>query len=193
MVSEKQSQEIKNMQRRLFGERFVGATLSAFTQVNSEDIERIQSWYKNPKNFLVLCGPPGTGKTYFCAAILENIPKRIEFTRAYSEKKLLQMIRNSFSEKSKGDYSLYLENLIDDDLIIIDDIGATGYSEWREEILFDAVDYRYSMCKPTILTTNLSKNDVDNIYSKRLSSRIFARENTIIDMFNYSDLREEGY
>jgi DNA replication protein DnaC len=141
---------------------------------------------------MVLVGPPGVGKTYFCSAILENIPKGIRFLRGYSEKDLLRRVRQSFSGSGNGDYVTYLQSLIDDDLVIIDDIGASGYTEWRDEILFDTVDYRYSTKKPTILTTNLTMKELGETYSHRLKSRIFASENTVIDMSDCSDLRQEG-
>lgn len=124
--------------------------------------------------------------------MLETMPKGTRFVRAYSEKMLLRKVRDSFNDGSKGDYSRYLESMMDDDLIIIDDIGATGHTEWREEVIFDAIDFRYSLRKPTILTSNLSYGYFSKTYSPRLGSRIFAKENIVIDLSGHSDLRQEG-
>lgn len=124
--------------------------------------------------------------------MLENLPKDVHFVRCYSERNLLRKIRDSFSDNSKGDYVRYLEYLIDDDMVIIDDIGASGYTEWREEVLFAAIDYRYSLRKPSIFTSNLTKEELGTTYSPRLRSRLLAKENIVLDLSGCGDLRQEG-
>lgn len=81
--------------------------------------------------------------------------------------------------------------MIDDDLIILDDFGSSGHTDWREEILFEAIDYRYSKKMPTIISSNLSREEIFSTYGKRIGSRIFSKENLIVDFENI-DLRQEG-
>lgn len=80
----------------------------------------------------------------------------------------------------------------DDDLVILDDFGSSGANEWRTEVLFEFVDYRYREKKKTIVTTNLSRNKIATDYSKRLASRLFASENVHIDLSEAPDLRAQG-
>ncbi len=94
-------------------------------------------------------------------------------------------------EEFKGDYLETLKHLIDDDLVIIDDIGSTGLNEWRKEIIFDAIDERYNTMKPTIITSNFTKKEFEDLFHKRLSSRLFASENIIVEINNGFDLRQE--
>lgn len=146
-----------------------------------------------PRNFLVFLGNPGVGKTYFCAAMTEWLYQNIGYGRFryFHEKDLLFRLRKSISE-SHGDYLDVLKDLIDDQFLIVDDIGSQKKSEWTEEILFDLLDYRYNSRLPTIFTSNLSKQEFNEYYHPRVSSRLFATEHKIINIENSQDLRESG-
>jgi len=181
--------QVKALQERLFGKRYIGACIGKLS-TPAGTLEKISSWVKKRENFLVIVGPAGTSKTYFCAAMIEILYEKFETFRAYDERDLFQRVRSSMI--GSGDYLQFLGLLLDDDLIIIDDVGSSGHTDWREEVLFDAIDQRYSSMKPTIVTSNLTKKDFYNIYGQRISSRLFAKENTIINLEGLADLREEG-
>ena len=183
---------LRNLQRNIFGERYVDASLSKIDIFPEGTLEKASEWMKNPKNFLILMGPPGIGKTYFCSAMLEKLPRNIRTVRGYNEKNLLKRIRQSIGETKYGDYISFLQQMIDDDLIIIDDLGATTPNEWRSEIIFELIDHRYTSRKPTVFTTNLNKENFNKMYGFRASSRFFSKENIILDLFECEDLRKEG-
>jgi len=152
-----------------------------------------------PKNFLIYHGSPGIGKTYLCAAITSWALANFSSYRFYREEGLLQLLRERISQK-KGDYTKELENLIDDDLIVLDDVGSgidirhlQRNIEWRSEVFYSFVDYRYRHCKPTIITSNFSYEDFKQIYSQRTISRLFAAENIIIDAIGGVDKRSMGF
>lgn len=185
-------QQIRNLQERLWGSRYAGASLSTITNLPGGVLETIAEWIKKPAGFLTLVGNPGCGKTYFCSAILENLPKQIRWVRGYKERDLLTRLRESISDTGKGDYVRHLQMLADDDLIIIDDLGSTGVTDWRKEVIFEFIDFRYSIKKPTILTSNLSLDEIGRDYGWRVKSRLEAKENIVVDMFECPDLRQEG-
>jgi len=155
---------------------------------------------KNPKNMLVFIGSPGIGKTYFCAALTEWALTQFQNRRYHKEEKLLRELRKGISEDS-GDYLIALELLIDDELIILDDVGS-GINpdkityrdlEFRREVFYSFLDYRYNKMLPTVITSNFSKEDFLKVYSERIVSRLFASENTIIKIFGEGlDKRQEG-
>lgn len=155
---------------------------------------------KKPKHMLIYHGSPGCGKTRFCAALMEWAFTCFKSFRKYRELDLLSKLRESIS-RGDGDYSRTLETMIDDDLVILDDVGSginpskITYKdlEWRREILFDFLDNRYNSMKPTIITSNFTKQEFDEVYSDRISSRLFASENKFISMFgNNVDQRALG-
>ena len=145
---------------------------------------------KNPKNFLVYCGNPGIGKTYLCAALFEWAMKKFKSFRYWNESELLKRVRSSM-DNYQGDYLESLKLFLDDDLVMIDDIGSTGLTEWRKEIIFDAIDERYNSLKPTIITSNFSMKEFKELFHPRIYSRLADKDNTIIEILEGKDMRLE--
>lgn len=90
----------------------------------------------------------------------------------------------------RGDYLETLRWLIDDEFVMIDDIGSTGLTDWRKEIVFEAINMRYNSMKPTVLTSNFSIKEFKNFFHERVASRLFAKENYIVEILNGEDLRQ---
>jgi len=141
---------------------------------------------------MVIVGPAGTGKTYFCSAMVEAMANKVNSLRGYNERDLLRLVRQKISN-SNGDYLEYLHDLIDDNFLILDDLGSSGHTEWREEILMEAIDFRYETMWPTLITSNLFEKEFYETYGQRITSRIFAKENTIINLADMKDLRKDGF
>jgi len=80
-----------------------------------------------------------------------------------------------------GDYIDSLKYAVDDDYVILDDLGSTGVTEWRKEIILEFIDMRYESQKPTLITSNLSTNEIFEAYGKRAYSRLFCDETTLLD------------
>lgn len=150
------------------------------------DMEKISQWINGGKNILLYTGNPGCGKTYFCAAMINYCWPRFESCRCWTEKKLMEELRVGI--ENGHDYTRALSHMIDDEFLIYDDMGSTGFSEWRKEVIFELIDARYSSMKPTIITSNLSNAEIPSIYHERVWSRLSAAENTIIKV-NGTDYR----
>jgi len=75
---------------------------------------------------------------------------------------------------------------------MLDDVGSTGIREWRQEVLFDLIDARYNTTLPTIVTSNFTEADFKELYHPRICDRLFATENTIIEIPNGQSLRTKG-
>ena len=118
---------------------------------------RWREMYK--ENIGLLCwGGVGTGKTYFAACIantllddgvpvlMTNFPKII----------------NALSGFHTEDKNAYIDSFDNYWLLIIDDLGAERQSEFAQEIVFSVIDARYKSGKPTIITTNMTLDDMKN-------------------------------
>lgn len=183
---------IEDFQVRNFDRRYIGASISKL-EVPMWATQKIASFMEKPKNFLVFLSKPGIGKTYMCAGLIEWALPKFHSVRYHREYNLLTRLRQGISE-GEGDYLKALEFLADDDLVFLDDVGS-GINpsrdkhrelEWRKEVFFSFLDQRYNSMKPTIITSNFSMKDFENIYSERVSSRLFAEENTVIQIFDDS-------
>lgn len=145
-----------------------------------------------PKNFLLFIGNPGIGKTTLCASMFLWAIKNFDSFRYHNERGLISKIRQSI-DLGQGDYLRTLNLLIDDQLIFLDDLGSEKQNEFRQDVIFEAIDQRYNSMMPTIITSNLLMNDFKQIYHPRFISRLFATENTIIEIPNGMDFRAHNH
>lgn len=154
-----------------------------------------------PKNILVFTSGPGFGKTHFCSALTEWMHLNFDTFRYHKEEMLLKALRMVISE-DHGDWAQALKYKTDDELVILDDVGSWFNAErvhekdnnWKIEVFFSFLDDRYNSMKPTIITSNLNKAGFLKAYSERVVSRLFAAENTIIEIPHqeYIDFRARG-
>lgn len=141
------------------------------------------------QHFLVWCGNKGIGKTHLGAALVDWAIKNFNSYRKHKESELQKKVRAAMAEE-KGDYFDYLKFEIDDDLLMIDDIGRDGWSPFREELLIETIDQRYNSMKPTIFTSNLSRADFEEKYHERIADRLFAKENFVIETMDLISKRQ---
>jgi DNA replication protein DnaC len=125
------------------------------------------------------------------AALLHYGMMNFKSCRAWPEKRLFSALREHIGEGVGGDYASKLKMLTDDDFVILDDLGSSKSTEWRVDIIFDFVDQRFSNGKPTYISTNLSPQEIKEVYGPRTHSRLFAARNTILYLPDAPDLRQE--
>lgn len=57
-------------------------------------------------------------------------------------------------------------------LLVFDDLGAEKVSDWSRQMLFTLIDRRYRDCAQTIITSNLSLQELSEQYDDRIPSRL---------------------
>jgi len=132
---------------------------------------------KNNQKGLYLHGNFGCGKTYFIAALFNDLAKK-----GYKSAIIFwpEFLRQAFYDDFKEKY----EEIKNIPLLLIDDIGAENLTAWnRDEILCPLLQYRMDEGLTTFFTSNLtledleehlsnSKSGVDVIKAGRIISRI---------------------
>lgn len=144
-------------------------------------LQYIKDWDKMLESGvgLLLWGDVGTGKSTSAAYIVQELKKRY-----------VPAIMTNFAQF--GDVRDELPSFNGVDLLVLDDLGAERQSEFMLERVFEIVDSRARVKKPTIYTTNLSLEDLKNptdLKNKRLYSRVLER--TVPIKFTGPDHREE--
>lgn len=170
-----------------FGAKFTDAHLSKVVLPNDAG-EKINGWFKNPKNFLVFCGNPGLGKTYLCACYVKECLEKNYPIRYFNENSLLQHLRQAI--KDDLDYEYELKRLCDCPYFILDDLGSARQTDWSKDAIFSFVDIRHSSGLPTLITSNISIDEMNSFYGQRFASRIKDKGNTILEI-NWIDKRQE--
>lgn len=137
---------------------------------------------------IVMCGASGTGKTYLTKCIAkELIAKNITtlFVSSFDLNNLfLEQHTSNFGEKNN------MQNLIDVDALIIDDLGTEPMRKnVTKEYLLILLNERLGKNKSTIITTNLSPDDLLARYEERIFSRIFNKRTTLVLKFDGKNIR----
>lgn len=89
-------------------------------------------------------------------------------------------------ENSK-EYNALIDSILTVDLLIIDDLTEKTTDSKNIE-LFTIIDHRLNVSKSTIISTNLSLQEMQDIYEDRVISRIIG--NYIIKRFYGEDIRK---
>jgi DNA replication protein DnaC len=130
---------------------------------------------ENSRN-LVFMGEVGTGKTFFAAGILNaaiDEGYKCLFTSFPQE---INEMANTYDKKE------YLENLKSYDFVVFDDFGVERETEFNLEQMYQIVNARYLVGKPTIFTTNMGNAAFadKSIDKQRIFSRIFEKADIIV-------------
>lgn len=122
---------------------------------------------------LFFYGTVGTGKSFLsnciAKALIDNGRPVIYFSAAGLFDTLS---RNSFDYKNKEPLYELHDDLYQCDLLIIDDLGTELTNNFVASQLFFCLNKRHMTHKSTIISTNLSLEELRNRYSERIFSRI---------------------
>lgn len=166
--------------------KYADVTLEKCDKQPSSFIEYAKSWAKNPEP-VVLLGPVGRGKTQFAFAMIREMfrkcPKVIwprYFTSPELDSILLEAVKSMEGDKFR------IKDIGEQDLLFIDDFGRETSSERVKRQYFEIINLRYTSQLPTIISTNLSMDDIGRHMNEAIASRF--QEWQMIE-FSGNDLR----
>ena len=134
---------------------------------------------------LFISGETGTGKTFLGNCIAKEILDRGHDVIYLSAVKLFDILAdNSFGGRSEERIA---EDLFSCELLIIDDLGTEYTNSFIQSAFFNCINERLLRKKHTIISTNLSMEQIRQNYSERVFSRL-AKEYTFIKLFG-DDIR----
>ena len=132
---------------------------------------------KNEKN-LLFTGNTGLGKTFLSSCIANEILKKGK-TVLYQTSPVMfdTIIDYRFGKNTSNIYN----NLLDVDLLIIDDLGTESMNSMKFSELFNIINTRLlnqnNHCTKTIISTNLSLQNLFHSYDERIISRFIGNYN----------------
>lgn len=148
-------------------------------------INSFDTHYEN----LLFYGSTGVGKTFLTNCIAKELLEQSHSVIYVSAISMFDIVaRYKFNHSYANDSKqLDLEEFKSCDLLIIDDLGTEMINSFTTSALFDFLNERIIARKSTIISTNLSIEELQQNYSERIFSRT-AGEFTLLKIFG-DDIR----
>ena len=138
-----------------------------------EDYEKM----KKENIGLLFYGSVGSGKTYLACSIANSIIEQYQIS--VKIRNFAQIINELQKSSFDFDKNAYIESLVNTSVLILDDLGIERDTSYAKEQVYNIVNSRYLKQKPTIFTTNLSYDTIQNCKDSVEYQRIYSR---IIEM-----------
>ena len=123
---------------------------------------------------LLFCGTVGSGKTYLACCIANALIE--EYMIRVKIRNFAQIINDLQKSGFDLDKNEYIEAITNVSVLILDDLGIERDTSYAKEQVYNIVNSRYLKQKPTIFTTNLPyekiQNSDDGVEYERIYSRI---------------------
>lgn len=145
-------------------------------------IDHFDSTFSN----LYLYGDTGIGKTFLSNCIAKELLDRGHSVIYFTAFQLFDILSKGVFKRDE-EALLSHRNIFDCDLLIIDDLGTELSNSFTTSQLFLCINERILRQKSTIISTNLGMNQLADIYSERVLSRISSNY-TLLKLFG-ADIR----
>ena len=148
---------------------------------------RLAREYPAVDSGLLFAGPCGVGKTHLAAAILRELIEKGVGCLFYEFGSLLKEIQNSYNPVSQTSELAVLSSVIEADVLVLDELGATKPTDWVRDTMMQVINARYNDRKLTIFTTNYrderaqpSAETLEDRTGARLRSRLYEMCRTVL-------------
>lgn len=122
---------------------------------------------------LLFYGDVGSGKTYLACSIANELIEREQVKVKIMN--LSQVINQIQKSAFKVDSNEIISNLSNIPLLILDDLGIERDTSYAREQVYNIINSRYLKGRPTIFTTNLSLEIIQNPNIELEYQRIYSR------------------
>lgn len=122
---------------------------------------------------LLFYGDVGSGKTYLACSIANELIERKQVKGKIMN--LSQVINQIQKSAFKLDSNEIISNLSNIPLLILDDLGIERDTSYAREQVYNIINSRYLKDRPTIFTTNLSLEIIQNPNIDLEYQRIYSR------------------
>ncbi len=136
---------------------------------------------------ILMLGETGLGKTHLSLSISGKVISSGYNVVYNSAQNIFTELNREHFGRSDNTFS-YEALILDCDLLVIDDLGAEFTTQFTNAALYNIINTRINYSLPTIINTNLSLKELEEKYTRRVSSRIIG-EYAMLDFFG-RDIRQ---
>ena len=191
-IKERDKQEAKEREQRKWAakigsaaipERFKNRTLESYVAKTSGQQKALAFATEYAENFdlvlkqgrsAIFVGKVGTGKTHLAIGIALSIMQQQRSALFVTVQRLIRRVKDSWHTKEETE-SQVVDVFASPDLLVLDEVGVQFGSEFEKQVLFDVLNTRYENKKPSILLSNIPKEQLSDYLGERVTDRL--REN----------------
>ena len=136
--------------------------------------------FSKKRDNLLLIGPTGTGKTHISTAIARELIHK-GYDVIYDSTQ--NIIADFEADKFKSGYTKsedLSEKYLDCTLLIMDDLGTEFSNQFTVSALYNLLNTRQNRGLATVISTNLSPDELARKYEDRIYSRIIGGTSKIL-------------
>ncbi len=178
---EKQSFENFNL------ERYEGKAKITMERTLKLSHEFVDNFSKDKGNLLLL-GTTGTGKTHISSAIALEVIKKGYDVIYDSVHNIISDFENERFKSGYGPREDTTSRYLECDLLIIDDLGTEFTNSFTVSCIYNILNTRQNRALATIVSTNLTPEDLARKYEDRIYSRIIGSGTRVL-FFDGADFR----
>lgn len=138
---------------------------------------------------ILMMGGTGLGKTHLSSAVARGVIEKgndVFYTGAID---LFSQFEIQRFKTYNNEPNELIERYFECDLLIIDDLGTEMINQFSISTLYNLLNDRLSRKKPTIVSTNLSQEDIQKKYTDRITSRMLGEYKVVF--FAGTDIRAQ--
>lgn len=135
------------------------------TTTKHEHLSLVQEFVRVRRGFLFLLGPVGVGKSHLAVSVMRAVREGLFVRQA----QLLRQLRRHYHDSA-------VENPIADaqeaGLLVLDELGVSSGGRDELPMLDEILACRYEQKRPTIITSNLTWEQISTALGDRLADRL---------------------
>lgn len=151
-----------------------------------EYCKKYSETFSSNSNSLLMQGGTGLGKTHLSLAIAKYAIDKGYGVIYGSVPNLLSKLERERFRQNSDEYTE--DHLISCNLLILDDLGTEFATRFSNSTIYNIINSRIMARRPTIISTNLTMRDLENLYTDRLVSRFM--ESYVKLSFLGNDIRQ---
>jgi DNA replication protein DnaC len=121
---------------------------------------------------IALIGGRGSGKTQMAVQLMKHATAKLTSAKFITAVQFFMEIKETYKRDCDSAENDILEKFSRPSLLVIDEIGKRGGSDWENNLLFELLNRRYNDMKDTIMIDNRSKADFIETIGPSIASRM---------------------